>query len=270
MKKIDTETNIFGLQIFSSEKYQLLEVLETHLIKNEKTMVVFTPNPEQVVLANRSKIFAKTLGSADILVPDGVGLVFASRFLHKFDKSNEISERIAGIDLVVDLLKFAKQQKLKIMIIGGRDYEGREFKGRAVKILELSGEDNESEHATDFLWWEKGFLDVSNPTKGESSELISDISRIKPDIVFVAFGAPYQERWITENLGSLNENNVSLAMAVGGTFDVLLGKVPRAPKMMQNLGLEWLYRLIEEPWRWRRQLRLLEFMGLVIKEAFSK
>ena len=95
------------------------------------------------------------------------------------------------------------------------------------------------------------------------------IKQIKPRLVFVALGAPTQELWIAQHRNLLRKNNVEIAMAVGGSFDYLLNKVPRAPRWMQKLGLEWLFRLIIEPWRIKRQLRLIGFIALTIKKAID-
>ncbi len=284
MKRSDLTTNLLGFSIFSSDKNSLLEILFTHLRKYKKTLLVFTPNSEQIVLSKKENSFAKDLGLADILIPDGAGLLFASKILAFFGKGKRITERITGIDLSKELLRIAKKNKLKVLIIGGRDYEGREYDGQKVKIFSLksgtldgdyedgakhSVEDSNQDDSQDGIWWAEGYNKVSTPTDGEKKTILSTISALEPSLVFVAFGAPNQERWIINNIDILNNSKVSIAMAVGGTFDVLFGKINRAPEWMQNLGLEWLYRLIGEPWRWRRQLRLLEFIKSVAKEIFS-
>ncbi len=282
MKKSDMTTNLFGYEIFGKEYDSLLNILNLHLKTKGKTLSVFTPNSEQIVLAKKQKRFANYLGFADFLIPDGVGLLFAAKILAFFkgtnkgnDKQNtsqqEIVQRITGIDLTKDLLKIAKKDDLKVLIVGGRGYEGREYDGQTVKILSLdsNGKRKSAEDDLKTIWWAEGYNKIYSPTDGESKSIISTIIELQPDLVFVAFGAPNQEKWIVENFDLLNDSGVSIVVAVGGSFDVLLGKVPRAPKLMQNLGLEWLYRLIVEPWRWRRQMSLLEFIGLVIKEIFT-
>jgi N-acetylglucosaminyldiphosphoundecaprenol N-acetyl-beta-D-mannosaminyltransferase len=272
MKKTDLTTNLFGLKIYSRDKNRLLENLISHFEKGNKTLSIFTPNSEQVVLSKKSKGFAKYLGFADILIPDGIGLIFATRifsFFGKVKKGNGISERITGIDLTRDLLKIAKKTGLKVLIVGGRGYEGRKIDGQKVRIFGIDSEGNVENNDQNTIWWTEGYNKVDSPTDGESRAIISTISTLRPDLVFVAFGAPNQEKWIVENRVALEKSGVSVAMAVGGTFDMLLGMIDRAPKWMQNLGLEWFYRLLKEPWRWRRQLRLLEFVGMVVREIFS-
>ena len=89
---------------------------------------------------------------------------------------------------------------------------------------------------------------------------------MKPSIILVAFGAPWQEQWVVNHREFLEKNKVKLVMVVGGAIDMLTGKVQRAPKFVQQLQLEWLFRLIQQPWRWKRQLRLIQFIGHVLKE----
>lgn len=108
-----------------------------------------------------------------------------------------------------------------------------------------------------------GTQDISKETKEERKRVINKINDFRPHLLFVAYGAPYQELWIAKNLPLLRAR---VAMGVGGAFDYLAGKVPRAPKWIRNMGLEWLYRLIREPWRLKRQLALVKFIWLVLNE----
>ena len=119
------------------------------------------------------------------------------------------------------------------------------------------------------LYWHEAFLNVTQQTQEENIVLLDFIRKLKPVAVFVALGAPHQEKWIVDNKKFLEESGVRVAMVVGGSFDVLLGKIARAPKWMQKIGLEWLFRLFQEPWRWRRQLKLLSFVKMVFQEAFN-
>jgi len=258
MKKIDAGALVFELLVFSKQKAQLLNDLKTELKSAKKTRILFTPNPEQVVLASKNRAFKKYLQQADILIPDGVGLVYASKLLGFFGKAQALKERIPGVEVVEDLLRIAQEEKLKVMVIGGRGYDDLE-----------SGQTNissKTEGQSVQIQWLEAYRDVAKIKKEEELELVKTIKKNKPDIVFVAFGAPFQEQWIIEHQELFNKIGVKLAMAVGGSFDFILGKVPRAPLLVRVLALEWLYRLIQEPWRWRRQLSLVEFIGLIFKE----
>jgi N-acetylglucosaminyldiphosphoundecaprenol N-acetyl-beta-D-mannosaminyltransferase len=263
MKRIDLTTNIFGLAIFSKSKEQLLEVLNQHLIHSRRVAYIFTPNPEQIIQSRgKSKInkdFFQALQSADFLVPDGIGLVFASKFKRWSDQSvSQLTQRIAGADLVLDILKLLGKskghfsKKIKVLIIGGKNYSDQNIQRLA------------QQYAVEVMW-EFGFKDVSKQLSSEAIKITEKIEKLRPTVVFVAFGAPYQEIWLAQNREVLNKNGVSLAMAVGGSFDYLFGITIRAPIWIQKLGFEWLFRLILQPWRWRRQLRLLKFVWLVLK-----
>lgn len=214
------------------------------------------------MLSQQNPNFNRYLKEADLLLADGMSVVWASRVLTALKKSPQsISQRIAGVDLAEDLIRFSDQHQLKILVIGGRDYQ------ETVKVSSKTvlGQQNLWQLA-DNLFWTSGFQDVSVPQDQEQSALKDCLLKIKPDIVFVAFGAPHQEKWLISNRELLNQAGTKLAMGVGGAFDIIFGRLKRAPVWMQRLGLEWLFRLIQEPWRWKRQLRLVEFMKLIISK----
>ena len=235
--------------------------------------MLFTPNPEQIVLASKDKSFAEALCQADIVIPDGIGLVFASRLFSLAGRGAKIVERIPGVDIVQKLLHQAKEKKLKVLVIGGMAYSGLSYKSWQIRELDhLAAQKNQAtiqNNVAAGLWWTPAFEDARYPTSKEQSLLEKHITALSPDIIFVAFGAPTQEKWVIENRKLLEKQGVQLAMVVGGAFDMLLGKVDRAPKLIRTLGLEWLFRLVQEPWRWRRQLRLVEFVKLVIGDLLQ-
>lgn len=252
MKKTDGGELLFGLSVFSSRRAELLSIFENWLKEAKELHVIYTPNPEQIVQSRGNKEFKQALQQADLLLPDGIGLVWASRLLALFGKGKSLVERIAGVDVVRDLLEIARQRDLEVLVIGGREYSPEDyFAYDGAKIN-----------------WTPGFKRVVQPTTQETKQLEKKVKEIKPALVFVAFGAPDQELWIEQNRVLLVKNKVIMAMAVGGSFDYLLGKVPRAPYWFKKLGLEWLFRLIVEPWRLVRQLRIISFLGLVIRELF--
>lgn len=254
MKKIDRTALLFDLTLFSSRKRDLLVILEKWLNGVDELHVIYTPNPEQIIQSRGNKEFKQVLNKADLLLPDGVGLVFASRLLSLFDKSAPLSERIAGVEVVEDLLKLARQKELKVLVIGGRSYSPADYFA----------------HEGAKIDWTPGYKNALKPTLSEKRKLEVNIKEIQPDLVFVAFGAPTQELWIEQHRELLSKNNTKIAMAVGGSFDYLLNKVPRAPHWFRKLGLEWLFRLMVEPWRLKRQLRLVAFVVLTIKKAIEK
>lgn len=253
MKKTDNTSLIFDLRLFGSQREALLEILDSWLSSRVGLKVILTPNPEQVVQAEQNPDFKQVLQRADLLLPDGIGLVFAARFLSLLDQAQPIKQRITGISVVEDLLARAWQRDLEVLVIGGRDYSpGSYFACRQLKVH-----------------WTAGYEDAARPNKQEERAVIQLIEKLKPKLVFVALGAPRQEFWLEQHRDLLENNGVKIAMAVGGSFDYLLGKVGRAPDLVQRLGMEWLYRLWQEPWRFKRQLRLVTFSWLTIKSAIK-
>jgi N-acetylglucosaminyldiphosphoundecaprenol N-acetyl-beta-D-mannosaminyltransferase len=195
------------------------------------------------MLARREKRFLELLQQANVLLPDGHGLVWASG----------AQARLTGSDSVKEILKIATEKKLKVLLIGG-NYQANE-KGELIIVNGIE---------KSVIFYTKGYQNISKVDQNEEKEVKLLISEIKPDIVFLAFGAPKQEEWLVSHREFLKNNQVKLAMTVGGSFDFLLNKIKRAPVLWQKLCLEWLWRLIQEPKRLKRQLVLPQFAFLVI------
>lgn len=247
MKKTDSTNKIWQLKLFSKSKTQLLNTLVDHLKTGKNLLTIYTPNPEQYIQALESPEFFTILSQGDILLPDGTGLVWGYRTLaEKYDLVVP-QERLAGIDVARDLLEILRQNGQTAMVIGGREYH----------------------HLPQGVEWYEGFENVRSPRVEEAEALRAVIAKTRPTVVFVALGAPFQEQWVHEHRVFLQKQGVKIAMVVGGAFDVLTGKVSRAPQFMQQSGTEWLYRLLTQPWRWRRQVRLLQFVATVAKARLS-
>jgi len=229
------------LPLASISLSSLLKKIDSQVNEQNSLLKVFTPNAEQFVQADENPKFVQTLQQADILLPDGMGLVWGNNFLARRGKAQAVQERIAGVDVVRELVA---RKKYRILLIGGRDY---------------------AQQLPEKVEWTPGFVDKNNPTAEESAQIQQKVKEFKPQIVFVAFGAPFQEQWVIDNQAWLEKAGVKVVMVVGGAFEMLTGRLKRAPEIMQKLGLEWLYRLIQEPWRWKRQLRLVKFFRLVVK-----
>jgi len=146
--------------------------------------------------------------------------------------------------------------RLRVLLIGGK----------ANLALELADCYQREFFETKFKGIE-GIKDLKNPTDKEEEDTLSIVRRYKPQLIFVAFGSPDQELWIERHK---NEFSGSVVMGVGGAFDYLSENINRAPKFVRKLGLEWLFRLVNQPWRWKRQCRLLKFIELVFKEKWTK
>jgi len=233
-KKSENKVKILGIKINSTSLEKVLKEVFQRIVKRQKT-VIFTPNPEFLVYARKNPDFRETLNSADISLPDGVGLVWAAKILGK-----PLKGRVAGADLVEKLLKLANEKGWRVGIVGARkgvkeqqqqQIEILQRKYPRVKIFALEEEVFSKEN---FFGWE---------------------------LVFACQGMGKQEHWIAQNLSKIP---AVVFMGAGGSLDFLTGFLPRAPLFIRKIGFEWLFRLLIQPWRWRRQLALIEFIWLVI------
>lgn len=237
---------ILGIKVNTSSKKEVLEYLE----KNTKNpFILVTPNPEQVVLAQKDKRFANILNQADVAIPDGVGVAWATR-----------AKRIPGVELMEGLVEQAAIRSIPIGLIGG-------WNKVAVEAFECLKRTYPSLNG-----W------ALEPEELEIEKIAQKIQKTGVGMVFVGLGAPKQEYFI-EALGmslrrsraKSRETRQSLVlMSVGGSFDIIAGRIPRAPRLFQALGLEWLWRLFREPWRLKRQRALVKFIWLVFKERVIK
>lgn len=234
---------ILKIKISNVNYNEVLEEVKKWFISGSGKHSIFTPNPEIIVAAQKNKKLKQIINNADLALPDGIGLVLASRFLGR-----PLKERVTGADFMEKLCEWAEVEGLRIGLIGG----GKSVAAKAVECLKKKHPKLKVVLAAE-EWGDWG----KRSEIGQSTPLI--------DFLFVAFGAPKQEIWISENLPKLP---VKVAMGVGGGFDYLAGLVPRAPKWVQKAGFEWFWRLIHQPWRVRRQLNLLYFIFLVFREKY--
>jgi N-acetylglucosaminyldiphosphoundecaprenol N-acetyl-beta-D-mannosaminyltransferase len=206
--------------------------------------IVCTPNPEIVMEAVKDSKLMNILNAADLVVPDGIGVVWASKF-----NKVKIPERVAGYDLCQSLFKKMSEQGKTVYFFGGAPgvaAKAAEKMKRAYPGLVIEGTRN-------------GYFSTS-----DEKEIIREIKKASPDLLLVGLGAPKQEKWIYENL---RFTGAKVAIGVGGSFDVMAGNVKRAPKIFQKLGLEWFYRLLCQPTRIKRMIKLPIF---AVKVLFSK
>ena len=210
------------------------------LAKTEPTSYVATPDVTAVVRARGDDLLSRAFDRADVVTPDGFGLIWASR-VHDLP----LKQRVAGIDLVDKILETG--ESITVYLLGsepGVAEKAGENICRRYEGIEIAG----THH---------GYIPV------ECSEVISEINDLSPDLLLVGMGVPKQENWITEHIDSLNANVV---MGVGGSFDVISGNLPRAPRWMRERGLEWLYRIWLEPKRLVKARLIPYFMAKVYWE----
>ena len=247
--------NILGVDVTAADRKTVLEHVIKFLKNDKKDSKVFivTPNPEILVYANSHPDYKKILNGAQISLVDGVGLLVGAKILGKGPL-----DRFTGVDFIENLCLECKDQPISMGFLGGRTgvaekaAECLQAKYPWIKVAFVAEEWGESANGK----WQMANSSVVRPSA------ISHTPYASIDILFVAFGAPRQEEWIAQHLEKLP---VRAAMGVGGSFDYISGEVRRAPVWIRNIGLEWLFRLILQPWRWRRQLALVEFGWLVMR-----
>ena len=234
---------ILGVPIDSYTYSQWLDQIGLWVNSDEKRLRhVCTLNPEFIVIAQRNSEFFNVLNQAELCVADGIGIVIAARLLGR-----PLTERITGSDGIFHIAERASAQGWRIFLLGaapGIAEQTAEVLQNQYQDLQIAG------------------TYAGSPTNSDADEIINNINSSQADILLVAYGAPKQDLWIHKYSVRLN---VQMAMGVGGAFDYVVGIVPRAPTWMRKLGLEWFYRLIKQPWRWRRMLRLPIFIWLVLR-----
>lgn len=272
MKSLQKIT-LFGWQWVAESKDQLFKYLNDHLIDESTELIsISTANPEQVMLAKRDKHFFSTVKDEfNLVLPDGEGIVFASRLLCSRNNDQVIRSRLAGVEIVAELISQSRSNLGSILVIGGRNYQDSKIKVASgeFKLQNMVDLTKLAKNSTDkVIYWLPAYEDASCPTREEEGVVEQQIRKLKPKLVFVALGAPQQEFWVAEHKQLLASVGVKIVMVVGGAFDMLTGKVPRAPEFMRQLKLEWFWRLLQEPTRWRRQLALFQFVLYVFKQRF--
>ncbi len=208
---------------------------------------IATVNPEFVMAARKFPAFRAVLERADLCLPDGVGITLAARYLGR-----PLRERVAGVDLVEALAARAPREGWRLFLLGAAP--GVAERAAANLIARFPG------------------LTVCGdlrrkPLPEEEADIVRRARDAHPHILFVAYGAPAQDLWVARNLA---RTGAAVGIGVGGALDYLAGVVPRAPQWMRRAGLEWLYRLLRQPWRWRRQRVLPLFALLVLLSRFSR
>lgn len=203
---------------------------------------ICTVSPEFVMIAQQDPAFMRTLHDADLCVADGVGLLFAARYL-----GQPLPERVTGSDGLPIIAARAAREGWRIFLLGA-----------APGVAERAAHNL----AARFPGLQIAGTFAGSPAPDDEADIIARVNASGADILFVAYGAPRQDLWIARNRAQLA---VSVALGVGGAIDFAAGTVPRAPVWMRRYALEWLYRLYKQPWRWRRMLRLPRFVWAVFR-----
>lgn len=234
---------VLGVRVDDVTLDEAVALIGQFIVERRPRQVV-TVNPEFVMLARRHPAFAAVLDAADLAVPDGTGIAWACR-----RAGQPIRSLVRGVELVEALAATAAQTGWRLFLLGAA--EGVAAEAAAVLTRRYRG------------------LQIAGTFAGDArpagdTETTAAVGAAGPvDLLLVAYGAPAQDLWIARNAARLG---IPVAIGVGGTFDYLSGRVRRAPRWAVRLGLEWLFRLVRQPWRWRRQRALVGFAWLVISQ----
>ncbi|WP_240795363.1 WecB/TagA/CpsF family glycosyltransferase [Aquibacillus halophilus] len=229
-------TSIMDINFLNKSKQDLLNHHIYPILHNKVKSFIVTANPEIVMRAREDQAYKEAITRADYIIPDGAGIIVASRLL-----KTPIIERVPGFDLMNDLIAYAEIHSLSCYMLGAKEEVNSKMIGKLKEKhpnLTIAGNHH-------------GYFDM------DDRFIVNSVKNAQADLVFVALGFPRQENWITKHY---HEFDKGLFMGVGGCFDVLAGEVKRAPDSWIKLNLEWLYRLLKQPFRWKRILKAIEFI----------
>lgn len=236
-----TICNILGVPINNVNLNEASGLVLLYLDNDEKK-IVFTPNPEFIMNAIKDKEFMDILNKSNLNIPDGIGIIIGGKML-----GYKMRERVPGYDLVQSIFYKIKNTDKTVYFLGSNDENiklAKENMEKKYKGLKIVGTHN-------------GYFNEET-----GNIIIEEINRLKPDLLLVGIGSPRQEKWIYNNKDIID---AKVMIGVGGSFDVMSGNMKRAPKIFIKLNLEWFYRLITQPTRFKRMLKLPLFIVEVLK-----
>jgi N-acetylglucosaminyldiphosphoundecaprenol N-acetyl-beta-D-mannosaminyltransferase len=234
--------SIYGIRVCKLNMQQTVEWL-VQAIANRQITQVITANPIMIMTALEQPKYMAMMQRAELIVPDGAGLVWATSYVGK-----PVAEKVAGIDLMHELLAIGEVKGWRIFLLG-----------TSPEIIQVTaGKLKERYPKLQLVGVRDGYF-----KENEEEAVVRQIRQAAPDILLVGRSADKQEPWIDQNKEKLG---VPVIMGIGGSFDVLSGKLKRAPKLFIRFRLEWFYRLLQEPWRYKRMLLLPKFVVKVIRD----
>ncbi|HXZ04847.1 MAG TPA: WecB/TagA/CpsF family glycosyltransferase [Ktedonobacteraceae bacterium] len=244
---------VLGVRVDRLSQQQALDIIDQLITSRRASgntlpcQQIVTVNTEFVMAAQKNLRFRQTINRATLAVADGIGIVWATRFI-----GFPTPERITGTDTLVALAKRCAEKGYRLYLLGaapGIAEQAGVYLQALAPGLQIAG------------------TYAGSPATAEEDAIIERIHAANADILCVAYGAPAQDLWICRNLSRLP---AAVAIGVGGAYDFLSGRQRRAPQTLQRLGLEWLYRLYREPWRWKRMLAIPRFMLEILLRGRKK
>lgn len=245
MKQLRNKTKILGINI-NNITLEEAGIITKELIENsnKSCKIVVAPNTEFIMMAQKDEEFYKVLNNADLATPDSVGVMIGGKL-----QKRPFKERIPGQSYFRKVLELGEKQGWTFYFLGGKENTAEKAAENIKKIYpEIK-----------IVGCHEGFFE-----KDSEEDVIKEINSLKPNVLFVAMGAPIQEKWINNHKEKLE---VDLAAGQGGTFDYEAGNIKRAPVIFQKLGIEWLWRLILQP---SRICRMVVLPIYLMKILFTK
>lgn len=236
----DNTVKLFGVKFHKVDEEGAFKRF-LYLLNKKKYSMIFTPNPEIVMMAQKDLEYKNILADGDLVIPDGIGIIMASKI-----KKLGLEKRLPGIEMMERILKYCNNAKKSIYLLGS---SVENVKNAAANIKEAYPN-------ITVAGYHSGYFDDA-----EELKIVDNINEVKPDILFVAMGAPKQEKWMYKYRKILN---VNVSMGVGGAVDVWSGAVKRAPRLFRKIGLEWLHRIVTNPKRIFRSFVLPQFLLKVL------
>ena len=241
---LPTKISITGVGVTPFSSYaHATSMINDRVTRGEKTSIVAI-NPEKLFAAHQDLELREILNRPEVGICDGIGAALGVLFLH-----GKRIPRVTGVALFQQLIEMCVREGRKAFLLGGSEEVSKEASAKL--LIDYPGLKLVGRH--------HGYFE-------DSQEIVEAINRAQPDIVFVAMGSPKQELWISDYR---DLTSVPVFMGVGGTLDVVSGRVARAPAFFQRTGTEWFYRLLSDPARWRRQLALPKYVWLLLRYRFG-
>ncbi len=238
------KVSIFGVNIFNIDFNEATEIVKNFL-KEDKIHKIYTPNTEIVMEARDNEEIRAIINSGDLIIADGIGLIYGSRM-----KKKPLKERVTGFDISMELIDIANKEGYSLYLLGAKPGVAK----RAAENLKKDYPNlNVVGHHDGYF---KG-THIGMKNHEEEIQVIEEINSLKPDIIFLGLGFPKQELWINEYANKLNSK---LIIGNGGVIDIISGDMKRAPDIFIKLNLEWFYRLITNPSRIARQMAIPKFL----------